>query len=277
MERPVTRSARPSPQSFALPLVGVDSHAHLDLDGLRGQCAEAVHRAEAAGVAWIGNVFLNPGAYFSNRDLFAAMEQVFFVLGVHPHESDRVDAATLSSLSEALKGDPRIRGLGEIGLDFFRDWCPREDQVRAFRAQLALARELDMPVVIHSRDAERQTLDILCDMGFADRPLLWHCFGGDRALAAEILDAGWTISIPGTVTFRKSTRLQDAVSAIPVERMVLETDCPFLAPEPYRGKQNEPALTVFTAQKIAELKDMDLETVWTRTGLNARQFFGLRA
>jgi len=273
----MTRPARPSPESFALPRVGVDSHAHLDLDGLRRDCAAVVHRAGEAGVAWIGNVFLNPGAYFKNRELFADMHQVFFVLGIHPHESDQVDADALSRLSGALTTDERIRALGEIGLDFYRDWCPRDAQIRAFQAQLALARELDRPVVIHSRAAEGETLDILRDMGFQDRQLLWHCFGGGRELAGRILDAGWTISIPGTVTFKKNRTLHEAVQAVPLERMVLETDCPFLAPEPYRGKQNEPALTVFTARKVAELKGMDLESVWAGTGDNARRFFYLNS
>jgi TatD DNase family protein len=253
----------------------VDSHAHLDLDGLRGQCAEVVRRAEAAGVAWIGNVFLTPGAYHSNRHLFASMDQVFFVLGVHPHESDQVNADILSSLEKALTSDRRIKALGEIGLDFFRDWCPQVDQVRAFQDQLALARELELPVVIHSRAAEQRTLEILTEMSFQDRPLLWHCFGGDRDLAEKVLDFGWTISIPGTVTFKRNTSLQEAVQMIPLERMVLETDCPFLAPEPYRGKRNEPALTVFTARKVAELKGLAPESVWARTGDTARRFFSL--
>ncbi len=273
----MTRPARPSPESFALPRVGVDSHAHLDLDGLRRDCAGAVHRAGKAGVAWVGNVFLNPEAYLKSRELFADLDQVFFVLGIHPHESDQVDADALSRLSEALTTDDRIRALGEIGLDFYRDWCPQDAQIRAFRDQLALARALDRPVVIHCRAAEEETLDILRDMGFQGRQLLWHCFGGDRDLAGRILDSGWTISIPGTVTFKKNRALHEAVQAVPLERMVLETDCPFLAPEPYRGKQNEPALTVFTARKVAELKGVDLESVWAQTGDTARRFFALNS
>jgi len=271
----MSSSTRPSAQSLALPPVGVDSHAHLDLDGLRGQCVDVVRRAEAAGVAWIGNVFLSPQAYHRNRHLFSSMDKVFFVLGVHPHESDQVDAATLSSLEKALTSDRRIKALGEIGLDFFRDWCPQAEQVRAFEDQLAMARELDLPVVIHSRSAEDRTLEILEKMSFQGRPVLWHCFGGDKDLAGKILDLGWTISIPGTVTFKKNTSLHEAVQTIPLDRMVLETDCPFLAPEPYRGKKNEPALAVFTARKVAELKGLDTESVWAGTGDTARQFFSL--
>ena len=186
-----------------------------------------------------------------------------------------MDSTELDAINQALDQDQNIKAIGEIGLDFHWDRSPRDRQRSAFQAQLDLARDRNIPVVIHSREAEEETLDILLDMGFQDRPLLWHCFGGDSSLAEQILARGWMVSIPGTVTFPKSRALQEAVRGIPLQQMVLETDCPFLAPEPYRSKRNEPAYSVFTAQKIAEERQAPLTDIWEQTGQTAREFFGL--
>jgi TatD DNase family protein len=149
-------------------------------------------------------------------------------------------------------------------------------QQRLFQEQAHLARELDLPLVVHCREAVQETLDILIDTGMKDRKVLWHCFGGDWELAQNILGHSWTISIPGPVTFRKSDRLREAVAHIPLDQLVLETDCPFLTPEPFRGKRNEPALTVFTAQAVAKAQGRATEEVWAACGRTARDFFGLK-
>jgi TatD DNase family protein len=160
-------------------------------------------------------------------------------------------------------------------LDYFYDYSPQEVQRRAFRDQLRLARDLDKPVVIHSRDAEDETIGILEDEGFSGRPLLWHCFGRDKDFAARVVEHGWLMSIPGTVTFKKSGSLREAVAHIPMDRLVVETDCPYMAPDPYRGKRNEPAFCVFTASEIARVKNMDVQDVWRQAAENAIGFFGL--
>ncbi|MCF8040088.1 MAG: TatD family hydrolase [Desulfohalobiaceae bacterium] len=271
----MSKKKRPRPEDLNLPCVGVDTHAHLDLDPLHSEVEACLDRAGKSGVAAVGNVFLGSRAYSVNRELFSTHPRVFFILGVHPHEASIVDSTELDAINQALDQDPNIKAIGEIGLDFHWDRSPRDRQRSAFQAQLDLARDRNKPVVIHSREAEEETLDILLDMGFQDRPLLWHCFGGDSSLAEQILARGWMVSIPGTVTFPKSRALQEAVRGIPLQQMVLETDCPFLAPEPYRSKRNEPAYSVFTAQKIAEERQEPLTDIWEQTGQTAREFFGL--
>ncbi len=263
------------PTSLNLPCTGVETHAHLDLKPLVQEVGEVIQRARQAGVAQIGQVFLGPDSYEQSASLFADHDQVFFLLGVHPHEGSSVDQDVLERMHNAFLRDSRLKGLGEIGLDFYWDHSPHNDQKQAFREQLALAKEIDLPVIIHSRDATQETLDILDEMEFKDRPLLWHCFGGDRALTEIVLAKGWHISIPGTVTYPKNTALREAIPMIPLERMVLETDCPYLAPEPYRGKTNEPALMAFTAAETAKLIGVEPEELWTQCGKSAREFFGL--
>ena len=271
----MARKKRPLPQDLQLPCIGVDTHAHLDLEPLASEIEACLTRARQSGLAAIGNVFLGSTAYTRNKDLFAEVPWVFFILGTHPHEAAAVDVDELERITQALDSDPRIKAFGEIGLDFYWDRSPRDRQREAFQAQLELARSKEIPVVIHSRDAEAETLNILLDMGFQDRPLLWHCFGGGEDAAVRILKQGWTLSIPGTVTYKNNPDLQAAVRTIPLERMVLETDCPFLAPEPYRGKRNEPAFTAFTAQTIAKLRQEPVLRIWEETARTARDFFSI--
>jgi len=269
------KTPRPEPRSLGLPLWGVDSHAHLDMEPLVQDLNGVLARAREAGVAAVGQVFLGPEAYARNRALFEGRDETFFALGLHPHDASGCDADSLSAMEAACRGDARIKAFGEIGLDFFYDHSPREKQLAVFRDQLALARELNLPPVIHCRDAVDETLAILKDMGCEGRPLLWHCFGLGRDIAEAIVDRGWTISVPGTVSYPKSIALREAVPAIPLERLVLETDCPFLAPEPWRGKTNEPAMLAFTAAAVAELRGLPVEELWARTGETARAFFGV--
>lgn len=266
---------RPAPESLGLPCCGVESHAHLDLDAFAEDLGDVLQRAQQAGIARMGNVFLGPQAYARNRHLFDSHPSVFFLLGIHPCEGHTCDEAALDAMRKAFASDPRLRAVGEIGLDFYWDDCPPDVQRAAFRAQLALAREVSRPVVIHARDAAEETIAILEGDGFRGYPVLWHCFGGDAPLAERIVDNGWHISIPGPVTYPANTALREAVHVIPVDRLLLETDCPYLTPVPYRGKRNEPAYVVFTAQCVAKERGMDTADLWTTAGDNARRFFGL--
>ncbi|WP_031484575.1 TatD family hydrolase [Maridesulfovibrio frigidus] len=269
------KKIRPLPQTIGITVPGVETHAHLDLDDLINDIPEVLVRAKECGIAKIGNVFLGPQAYEKNRHLFDDHPEVFFVLGVHPNNSDKYTAADTDAMRAAFKADSRLKALGEIGLDFYWDRVPYDVQEKVFRTQLGLAQELDVPVVIHSRDAHEKTLDVLEDFGWRDKPLLWHCFGSDVATAKRILDNGWHISIPGPVTYKKNVEAQEAAKYIPAERMMFETDCPFLTPEPWRGKRNEPAYVVFTAAKVADLKGMDVNELWAICAKNAYDFFGL--
>lgn len=269
------KAERIDPLTLALPLVGVDSHAHLDGPEFDPDRGMVLARARAAGLRQVGNVFLGPEEFAARRPFFDAHPEVFFLLGIHPCEGQRCTSANLAAMRAAFAAEPRLRAVGEIGLDFHWQDCPREIQLQAFAAQLDMARELGKPVVIHCREAEAECLVILESRGFAGYPLLWHCFGGHSALARRILGNGWHISVPGPVTYAANADLRRAVALIPADRLMLETDCPYLAPVPWRGKRNEPALSVFTARAVASARHVDPEEIWQTCGDNARRFFNL--
>lgn len=267
---------RPEPETLGLPRVGVDSHAHLDGEEFRPEeIPDVLARAGTAGLAQVGNVFLGPAAFAAHKALFDAHPEVFFILGVHPCDAAGVAPDDLSALEAAFRGEPRLRALGEIGLDYYWDSAPRDVQLSVFKDQLALARERDLPVVIHSRAAEPDTLAVLDAMGFRDRPLVWHCFGGGPDLLGAVASRGFHVSVPGPVTYAKNVDLAAAVAAMDTQRLLIETDAPYLAPEPWRGKRNEPALVAFTAARVAALLGLAPEKLWRLAGDNARAFFGL--
>ena len=266
---------RPEPESLELPRVGVESHAHLDLDDFDADRETLLERAAASGIAHIGNVFLGVDAYLAHRCYFADHPEVFFLLGVHPNETGQLTDQELDRMRACFRNDPRLKGVGEIGLDYYWDRVPPAVQQAAFGKQLDLARELGRPVIIHSRDADPDTLAMLEGRGFRDYPVLWHCFGGGPDLARTVLDNGWFLSIPGPVTYKANDELRMALSVIPLDRMMIETDCPYLTPEPWRGKRNHPALVAFTAQRIGQAIGRSTEDVWRETGDTARKFFGL--
>lgn len=277
MSKKKTKEPLPEPHSLNMPHTGVESHAHLDLDAFAEDLPQVLERARAAGVRHMGNVFLGPQAYARNRALFEQNPEVFFLLGIHPGEADTCDEAAVEAMRHAFLHDPRLKAVGEIGLDYYWDDHPRDMQQRIFTMQLTLAREVQKPVVIHSRDSNDDVLRILEQEGFAGYPVLWHCFGADTALAQRIVDNGWHISIPGPVSYPKNDALRKALHVIPPEKLLLETDCPYLTPMPYRGRRNEPAYLVFTAQAVAEQLDMEPQALWTLCGGNAARFFGLDA
>ena len=270
------KAERPEPASLGLPRVGVESHAHLDGEDFSPEEIPAVlERAAGAGIAQVGNVYLGPAAYAAGRGLFAGHPEVFGILGQHPCDAATAVPGDVALMEAAFRADDNLKAVGEIGLDYYWDATTAEAQKRLFCDQLALARELALPAVIHSRDAAADTLAILDDLGFAGRPLVWHCFGGDAALAREIARRGFFLSIPGPVTYRKNTALAEAVAGLDPTRLLLETDAPYLTPEPWRGKRNEPALLVFTAARVAALLGLETAALWRQTGDNARAFFGL--
>ncbi len=267
---------RPLPESLGLPLVGIDTHAHLDLKEFAAENLDEVFAAaKRAGVAQIGNVFMGPDAYDQNRERFTDRPEVFFLMAVHPNDTADFTPRDIELMRERFQADPRLKAVGETGLDYYWERVDHEVQKAAFRAHLDLARELSLPVVIHSRDADKDTLALLLDEGFKDRPVLSHCFGAGPDLAERILENGWHISVPGPVTYARNEELRQTMPIIPLERLVIETDCPYLTPEPWRGKLNHPALIAFTAAKIAAARNMDPAELWRATAATARDFFKL--
>ena len=258
-----------------LPRTGVESHAHLNHPRYADDLEEVLDRARAAGVAWFGQIFLSPEDYHAQIERFSAWADMFFIVGIHPTDLLEHSLPVLDEIRAIIASNTRIRAVGEIGLDYYWKDCPPDLQMRFFVPQLHMAKDLGLPVVIHCRDAEEDTLKTLMAEGMSGYPLLWHCFGGDPALAGRILDAGWYISLPGTVTFPKNESLRAACAIIPDDRILVETDCPYLAPVPFRGKRNEPANLAYTIATMAQARNTSPQELWTTCGDNARRFFGL--
>ncbi len=271
-------TVRTDPETVALPPFGIDSHAHLDSRAFDEDREQVLARAARCGLARIANVFLNPMTFAEDCRVFDSHPEVFFLLGVHPDDVAGFSNDTLAAIRRHVTENRRIRAIGEIGLDFSRTepgGAAPAMQAEPFIAQLSLARELDMPIAIHCRDAEEMTLDILEKEGFSGYPLVWHCFGADRALAERLVANDWYVSVPGTITFKNNPQAREALPCIPDNRLLVETDCPYLAPMPWRGTRNEPAYTVFTIRVMAECRGVDPEELWQRCGENARTLYRL--
>ncbi len=262
-------------KNIKLSPVGIDSHAHLDLSPLNKEVEKVLERAYANSIFMICNVFLGPQAYYKNIDLFNISTKVklFYTLGIHPHDAKDVKEQDIQEIEKIIKKEKNIKAIGEIGLDFYRNLSSKEDQFKVFKDQLKLAKDLDFPVVIHSRDADNEVLKILLDMGFKGKKVLWHCFTRNKEFAEKVLSCGWYVSIPGVITYKNATAIQEAIKFIPDDKILIESDSPFLSPVPFRGKTNEPAYIVYTASKIAELKEVDLNYLWEKVSTNTLKFF----
>jgi TatD DNase family protein len=257
----------------------IDSHCHLADETFAKDLDEVVARARAAGVerALVILEAGNANEVAQARRLEGIWPEARYAVGVHPHQAHQfaADAAGVEALVRAqLAATPLTRAIGEIGLDYHYDFSPREVQHAVFRVQVRLARELDRPVVIHTREADDDTLAILReDGGGAVRGVL-HCFTGTPALADAGLNLGFYISLAGIITFPKAAALRETARAVPLDRLLTETDSPFLAPIPYRGKRNEPAHVVRVVETLAELHQIDAAAMAARTAANFHSLFG---
>jgi len=252
----------------------IDSHAHLEMREFDPDRGEVVRRAKEAGIDAIVTVGTNLRDCRKALAIAAQYDFVYAALGVHPHDVKGIDEKTYGAIRN-LVGQPKVVAYGEIGLDFFRNRSPRDVQIRCFGEQLEMADDFDLPVIIHDRDAHTETLNMLKTWKGRKRGIV-HCFSGDAAMARKCLDLGFYISIPGPVTYPKADKIQDVVRQVPLERMLVETDAPYLSPQQHRGKRNEPAYAVHTARKIAEVKGLTLAEVAAATSQNARAVFGIK-
>ena len=257
----------------------VDSHAHIDGEEFDVDRGEVVARARAAGVAAILNVGTgDPRSGSLERAVRVAerYEGVYAAAGVHPHDARLFDDAVGERLRELLAGSSRAVAWGEIGLDYHYDHSPRDVQREVFSRQLRLARATKLPVIIHSREADEDTVEILArEWAGAERGGVMHCFGGGRWMAERALELGFYISFAGNVTFKKAEPLREVARAVPPERLLVETDCPYLAPVPHRGRRNEPAYVADTARFVAELRGTSTEELGRTTTDNFQRFFNL--
>ncbi len=252
----------------------IDSHAHIYYRDYAGDFDVMLQRATDAGVDAILVVGTDIESSRESVELAEKHPQLYAAVGIHPHDAGRVTEACHGVIRDLALSSSKVVAIGEIGLDFYRDRSPREDQERVFRTFLRMAGELGKPVIVHDRDAHRQVLDCLREEG--TRQGVLHCFSGDTAMAAEAVDMGLYISIPGTVTYPANEALRDVVRNVSIDRMLVETDCPYLSPVPHRGKRNEPAYVRMAAERVAEVKGLSLEDVARITTKNVRDLFGIR-
>jgi TatD DNase family protein len=251
----------------------IDSHTHLEMEDFDGDRDAVVERARQAGIEFMITVGTSIAYCKKALDLAGRYPEVYVAVGIHPHDVKDIDAATYDELRQ-LAAREKVVAYGEIGLDFFRNLSPRQVQIERFGEQLELAVEIGLPVIIHNREAHRETLDMLGSRQGRLNGVI-HCFSGDQTMARKCLDLGFAISVPGTVTFDKAEELRRVVQYVPLECLLVETDAPYLAPLPHRGKRNEPAYVAETAAKIAQLKGLSYEEVAFRTTENAKVLFGL--
>lgn len=254
----------------------IDSHAHIEMSDFDADREAVIQRALDAGVEIIVCVGDGDVANDSHSAAFRLAEQYPFIyttVGVHPHEARLLDDDLYARLKD-LSEHPKVIAWGEIGLDYHYDNSPREVQREAFRRQLQMARERGLPVSIHTREAEADTLEILnAEWRDSEVSGVIHCFTGTRGFAEAAVELGFLISFSGVVTFKKAEDLRETARAIPIEKILIETDSPFLAPVPYRGRRNEPAYVVETARAIAELRGIDAEELGLTTSRNFRRMF----
>lgn len=255
----------------------VDSHCHLDYAASPEERAAVLARGRAAGIAWFVTVGVGRGTDGA-RDAIAIAESepdVRATAGVHPHDAAECTEATLAAM-EAMIAHDKVLAVGEIGLDYHYDNSPREVQQRVFRRFVALAKAAKKPIVIHTREAAADTLAILREEGARDVGGVIHCFSEDEAFARAAMDLDFDISLSGIVTFRKAEAVRAAAKVIPLDRLMIETDSPYLAPIPMRGKPNEPSYLAHTARQLAELRGMPEDELRARTTETATRRFGLR-
>lgn len=257
----------------------VDSHAHIDGERFDADRDEVIERARAAGVRAILNVGTgDPHSGELERAVEVAENYagVYAAVGVHPHDAKLYDDEAERRLLGIVRRGGRVIAWGEIGLDYYYDHSPREVQHEVFARQLRLAQRENLPVIIHSREADAETVEILrAEYAGATRGGIMHCFGGAGWMAEDVLRMGFMISFAGNVTFKNAEALRDVARAVPLERLLVETDCPFLAPVPFRGRRNEPAYVVETARFLAELRGVEPEELGRVTSENFSRFFGL--
>ena len=250
----------------------VDSHAHLDLPEFDNDRNEVIKRAKKSGIDYILNIGINSESCSKTIKLADSYDFIYASIGIHPHDAKNINENTYSVL-KSLANNKKVLAFGEIGLDFYRNLSPKAIQIKRFREQINLANELKLPVIIHNRDAHKETMEILKEEGAKNLGGIIHCFSGDYSMAKSCIDMGFYISIPGTVTFPKAVELREIVKKLPISKILIETDCPFLTPVPYRGKRNEPSFVKYVAEKVASLKDMSFEEVAEITSQNFRSLF----
>jgi TatD DNase family protein len=257
---------------MTLPVL-IDSHCHLDFPDFGPEVEEVVARAHGAGVGLMLTISTKVSEFDRVRAVAERFPHVYCTVGIHPHEAASEPETDTATLVEMAK-HPKVVGIGETGLDYFYEHSPREAQQRNFRAHIAAARETGLPLVVHTRDADEDTAAILTEeMGKGAFPGLLHCFSSGLQLAEKALEIGLYISLSGILTFKNAVELRETAARVPLDRLLVETDAPYLAPVPKRGKRNEPSFVVHTAEKLAEVKGIGAAALAEATTANFLRLF----
>ncbi len=249
-----------------------DSHAHLDDSRFDNDRDEIIKAAKENGLQYI----LNPGADLSSSvkavNLAEKHDMIYAAVGIHPHDVKDMDEDTLQIL-RSLSNKEKVVAIGEIGLDYYYNHSPKEDQRKWFKRQIEMAKEVNLPIIVHDRDANQETFNILNQYNVGDIGCVMHCYSGSVELAKEYIKRGIYISLAGPLTFTNAKKTHEVAREIPLEWLLVETDCPYLTPVPFRGKRNQPAYVKYVAEAIAEAKGMTLEEVAYQTSINAKKLF----
>lgn len=252
-----------------------DTHAHFNDAQFDEDRIEAIGRAKKNGVEYILTVSSDIASSIENVSLSQNHDIFYAAIGVHPHNVIDLNNNIISALTD-FSSYPKVVAIGEIGLDYFYDNSPREAQKIWFSKQISLARNVKLPIIVHDRDAHEDTLNILRSEKASEVGGVLHCYSGSVEMARELLEMGFMISFAGPVTFKNANKLLEVAKYVPDDMLLIETDCPYLAPEPYRGKRNESSYVKFTAEKIAELRGKSLDYIAEKTTSNAKRLFRIQ-
>lgn len=255
-------------------IILVDTHAHIDIKEFDRDREDVIQRAAENGVAVIINASFDIESSGRSVALAGRHKGVYAIVGIHPHDAGEAPQGYLDRLAEMAR-DLKVVALGEMGLDYYRNLSPREIQKRVFREQLGLAREMEIPVVIHDRDAHGDMMDIIKKDGVPRKGGVMHCYSGSWEMARDCMKKGFYISIAGPVTYPNAARLKDIAARLPLDRILVETDCPYLSPQIFRGKRNEPAYVRHVAGEIAMLRGLSGEEFARAASSNAARIFGI--
>ena len=250
----------------------IDSHCHLDHEPLLSNLDSVIKRSKAAGLIKILTICTTLDSFVKIKKIIKIDKMIFGTFGIHPHEAKN-DKVTYDFILKQIEEDNKIIGVGETGLDFYYNHSDKKSQIYSFEQHIIAAKKLDIPIIIHSRNAEKETFEILNNFKDDNLKILMHCFTGSKEFAKRLLNLNAFFSASGIITFKKSVDLQETFGFIPLEKLLIETDSPFLAPEPNRGKKNEPSFIRYTAEKLANIKNIDKDELIKTTSLNFDNLF----
>ena len=248
-----------------------DTHAHMDDHAFDEDRKELLENLPNQGIRLLMNPGCSLASSYNTDKLSREYDYIYAAVGSHPDVADEVNEEVLEEYRKLCKLNPKIKAIGEIGLDYHYEDIPREIQLKAFRMQMELARELGLPVIVHERDAHEDGMKVVDE--FPDVTGVFHCYSGSAEMAKELIKRGWYIGFTGVLTFKNARKAIEVASAIPLDRIVLETDCPYMSPEPFRGKRNDPGKLYRMAEKLAEVRGLTVEEIRTITTENGKRLY----